>query len=179
MSMLQLEDVFGKIDFVETAKGFIYRYLPDGRTQRFETAENKTHEPQNALVFVPPYDRAQKNAPGTMRDALGENELIYEEILLSYVQGKEKKCHIINKKGDKLETNTEIFRAQGQIFLTFGDKEKVDFYIPVSRTPILGWYAYDTRKYRTGDGHLRESHLGHKVVKIAYKDKRAYSQQNS
>ncbi len=174
MSMSNL-DVFEKIDFAETAKGSVYKYLPDGRTQRYKKVENKMYEPQNALVYVPDYNWVQKNAPEQMRNVLGENESIYEEILLSYVQGNGKKCYIIDRKGQKLETNREISQTDGPVLLTFGYGGKVDFYIPVSNMPKLGWYTYDTRKYMSGEKCLREKHLGNKVVKIVHRDGRISS----
>lgn len=37
---------------VITARGSVYRYLSDGRTQRFKTATGELHEPQDTLVFI-------------------------------------------------------------------------------------------------------------------------------
>lgn len=42
-----------QIDYVETEKGSVYTYLPDGRTQRFKKAANETYSPQDAIVFIP------------------------------------------------------------------------------------------------------------------------------
>lgn len=164
-----------EIDIVETANGSIYKYLSDGRTQRYKTAEKKTYEPQNALVYVPPYDWVQKNAPEKIRDMFGDNELIYESIILSYVQGKEKKSYIINSKGEKLETNEQFLQTEGPLFLALGDRNKIDLCIPVSMTPKLGHCTYDTTKYRDGEQYFREKHFGNKVVKITYKDGRIAS----
>ncbi|VVB61402.1 Uncharacterised protein [uncultured archaeon] len=176
MAMSSL-DASLEIDFVETAKGSVYKYLPDGRTQRFKKAENKMKEPQDALVFVPPYDWVWKSAPKELiaNNAFGENELIYDEILLSYVQGEGKKNYIVDRNGRKLETNKQIAQTNGDVYLTFGDAKKVDFYIPVSKAPKLGWCTYDTRKYMNGAQTMRERHLGNKVVKIAYRDGRIVS----
>ncbi|MBA3064250.1 hypothetical protein FP803_02320, partial [Candidatus Woesearchaeota archaeon] len=40
-------DINKEIDYIETEKGSMYKYLPDGRTQRFKKAEGRYYEPQN------------------------------------------------------------------------------------------------------------------------------------
>lgn len=159
------------VDTVVTAKGSQYKYLPDGRTQRFKQVENRYYEPQFALVYVPSYTWVQKNAPANMMDVLGDNETIYDQIMLEYVQGDGKKCYIVDGKGNKLETNQQIRETQGSIFLTFGTPDKVDFFIPVSPNPIIGFQTFDTRKYVDSSTNqlLRECHLGNKVVRIIKK----------
>lgn len=168
------EDIsVGDIDTVITERGSTYKYLPDGRTQRFKKVNGEYEEPQSALVYVPDFDWISKHAPQHLRDLLGadDNEAIYDQNLLEYVQGSGKKCHIKTKDGRILETNSQIQEEQGPIFLTFGDKDKVDFAIPVSIKPIIGFHAYDTRKYKdesTGQT-MRERHLGHRVIEIIKK----------
>jgi len=86
--------------------------------------------------------------------------------MLEYVQGKGKKNFIVDSSGRKLEANAEIEAVDGPVFLTFGAGDKVDFFIPVTIKPRLGWYIFDTRKYKEGDEYKREVHLGNKVVEI-------------
>jgi len=170
---------FDDISEVETAKGSAYRYLPDGTTQRFKKVEGKTYEQQSALVYVPDYNWIKANAPEQVLKQLGENELIYHEILLDYVQNPRKdgrKVYIIDKTGKKIETNEEIKNSDGPVYLAFiSDGSKADFTIPVSYTPKLGWMAFDTRRYvdeETGES-MRERHLGNAVVKITTKNNTA------
>lgn len=164
-----IEKVEPMIDYVVTAKGSRYRYLPDGRTQRFKTTEDKDYEPQDALVFVPDYAWVQHNAPKASLGTFGENETQYFQLLLGYVQGQGKKTYIVDAAGKKLETNAEIAVCPGQVFLTFGDEARVEFMIPVARKPKLGFMAYDTRKYLEQGQLKRERHLGNNVVEIKEK----------
>ena len=157
------------IDYIITEKGSEYKYLPDGRTQRFKKVENKYYEPQDALVFVPDFEWIKKNAPEKILKLLGENETQYIQGLLEYIQGKGKKNYIVNKTGKKLEKNKDIADEDGQVFLTFGDKDKVDFLIPVAREPKKGFYTFDTRKYKENGEHKREKHLGNKIKEIVEK----------
>ena len=81
---------FGDIAEVRTEKGSIYRYLENGKTKRFKAAENKQYEEQDALVYVPDFAWVSKYAPPGTRERLGENETIYVDILLEYVQNPRK-----------------------------------------------------------------------------------------
>ncbi|MBD3300361.1 MAG: hypothetical protein GF347_03340 [Candidatus Moranbacteria bacterium] len=153
---------------VETEKGSVYTYLADGRTQRFKKVEGKKYEPQDALVFIPNYDRLKQIAPPEINfeGTFGENEVQYNQILLHGIRDKGQKNYIVDQKGRKLETNHAIANTKGPIFLTFGDSQKVDFHIPITNKPRMGFYTYDTRKYQEKGETLREKHMGNKVVKI-------------
>lgn len=161
-----------EIECVITAKGSVYNYLPDGTTQRFKKAENKEYEPQAAIVFVPDYETIKKIAPKDLdvESVFGENDAQYNQILLEKNQTKGSKNYIVNAQGKKLETNEAIQAENGPIFLTFGSEDKVDFFIPVSKEPKIGYYTFDTRKYTNENGEfLRERHIGNKVTEIRYK----------
>lgn len=167
-SEYKLTYYFNDIEEVETAKGSRYKYLDDGTTQRFKKVENKNHEPQSALVYIPDFDYIKKYFPKELLIKIAQSRGEYVQNLLEYVQGVDKKCYLINKEGKKLETNQEIIKEKDGVFLTFGDTEKVDFYLPVSLIPKIGFYTYDTRKYKdkkTGE-YMRQSHMGNQVVKI-------------
>ena len=55
------------IDHIVTEHGSVYQYLPDGRTQRQNKVKDKTYEPQDILVFVPPYEWVAENAPDNIK----------------------------------------------------------------------------------------------------------------
>lgn len=162
-----------EIDSVITARGSVYRYLPDGTTQRYKAAEQKEYEPQTAIVFVPNYETIKKSAPPSFNvDAvLGDNETQYEQSLLEKVQGKGSRNYIVNAQGTKLDTKEAIEQETGQIFLTFGTDGKVEFFLPVSKKPKIGYYTFDTKKYYDPQTRewKRERHLGNKVTEIRYK----------
>lgn len=167
------KEVPREIDSIITARGSVYRYLPDGTTQRYKTAEQREYDPQTAIVFVPDYETIKKSAPSSFNtDAiLGKNETQYEQSLLEKVQSKGSRNYIVNAKGSKLDTKEAIEQETGPIFLTFGSDGKVDFFLPVSIKPKVGYYTFDTHKYKDAqDGQWkRERHLGNKVTKIKYK----------
>lgn len=82
------------IEKVTTAKGSSYKYLDDGRTQRFKKVEGKQYEPQDILVFIPSYEWIIKNNPkGALEKIMGEgidNKIKFEQEILSYIQGSKK-----------------------------------------------------------------------------------------
>lgn len=166
-----------EVNYIETEKGSVYIYLPDGRTQRYKKVENKHYEPQDALVFIPDWSWVSKNAPDNILAKIGENELQYEQSMLEHRDMKGGKIYIVDKKGNKLETNQAIKETEGPVFLWFGhtettgEKDKLiqDFAIPVSSEAKKGYYTFDTRKYKTEEGTKREVHIGNKVKEIMYK----------
>lgn len=165
------------VNYIETEKGSVYQYLPDGRTQRYKKVENKHYEPQDALVFIPDWSWVSKNAPENVLMKLGENETQYNQTILEYAQVKGNKIYIVDGKGNKLETNQAIKETKGAVFLWFGhtentgEKDKLiqDLAIPVSTEAKKGYYTFDTRKYKTEKETKREVHIGNKVKEIIYK----------
>ncbi len=161
-----LDDIAG----VQTAKGSSYKYLEDGSTQRFKKVENKNYEPQSALVYIPDFNYIKNHVSQEELIKLGDNKGVYEQNLLEYVQGDNKKCYLVNKSGKKIETNQEILEEKGNVYIAFGDENKSDFFIPVSVIPKIGFYTYDFRKYKDEEkGIMRERHMGNQVVKIIRK----------
>lgn len=163
------------VDSVVTAYGSVYTYLPDGRTQRFKAVEGKTYDPQEALVYVPNFEWIKPRASQRLLDIFGDNEAQFEQTLLDYVYGEHKQCFIVDRNGKKIATNQEIqeLEQQGQpVFMTFGAEEEVDFAIPVSSRPRLGFSTYDTTKFRDEESgeYMRQAHLGNSVVRIIKKD---------
>jgi len=166
---------FEDIGAVETAQGSVYRYLEDGTTQRYKKVENKDYNPQSYLVYIPGLEFLKNNYSSVRLDKIGENQSHYIGTLLSYIHGKGKKCYVINKEGKKLESNKEILNEKEGVYLTFGDENEVDFYIPVSPLPKIGFNTYDSRKYKdekTG-GWMREFHIGNEVTKIFRKGEKS------
>jgi hypothetical protein len=164
------------VDVVETAKGSTYRYLPDGTTQRFKKVEGKEYDPQAALVYVPSFEWIEKHATPEMLQKLGDEDYIYNDNLLEYVQNPFKDgraVYIVDTNGRKIETNQEIKNTKGPIYLAFLKDDKTQFFIPISHKPVLGFSTFDTRLYtdeKTGQ-RMRERHLGNPVVRITLKDK--------
>lgn len=163
------------ISSVVTQKGSVYKYLPDGRTQRYQTAKEELHEPQDAIVYIPDWEWVKSH----VRDEsylrkLGENSTQYNQNILRYVQTSGKKANIVNAEGKKLETNEDIKNEESQIYLVFYERgaEELDISIPVSHTPQQGFKTFDTRKYRDEETEelMRESHIGNPVKEINLKE---------
>jgi hypothetical protein len=156
---------------IETANGSIYRYLEDGRTQRFKTVEGKNYEPQDLLVFVPSYEWVLKNNAQWLKERNLESRNYYEQHILEHVQAgannSTKKIWVVDLDGNKIETN-EAAKNAGKIFLAFGEQGNlITDMIPVSKEPIKGFYTYDSRVYENEQGEkMRERHLGNQVIDI-------------
>jgi len=150
---------------VITEKGSIYTYLDNGKTQRYKAATGETHKPQNVLVFIPNHEWIQDNCPHGQAHLFGENENQYSQKILGYVHLKGRKTHIINESGKRLEDNLSIAKSE-KIIMTFENNGNLDFYMPVSKDPKIGFFTYDTRLYKEGGRTMRERHIGNKVIAI-------------
>ncbi len=174
MNQNSSENVFSRIEqkkirSFETSMGSSYRYLPDGRTQRFKKVENREYEPQDVIVFIPDWNTLLKKAPKEFIDRFDGNENEFEQQILSY--SREMKIYIINEDGKKMTSNQEA-QSQKSLFLAFckESRSEPDFMIPVVTKPKEGWTPYDTRKYfdETEKQWKRDQHIGNEVVKINY-----------
>jgi len=178
----QIVDIplFQAIKSIKTARGSVYTFLPDGTTQRYQTAEDREHLPQDAIVFIPDFETVKRVAPTDfdVGGILGENELQYEQILLRYSQLSGHRIYIMavdTEENRRLNTNKEIADAVKdgmRIFLFFFTGSKLDFILPVSAFPKLGYYTFDTRRFKDPEtgSMMRERHIGNKIVEIKYRE---------
>ena len=155
-----------------TERGSVYRYLPDGRTQRFKTATGELNEIQDTLTFIPPYDLVKEQGSKLYSDIFKgvENTAQYDQLLLEYAQLEGRTIRVIDENSKELTSVAEIENAK-RVFLAFVDKNnaKNSFTLPVSKEPKLGYLTFDTRKYKGEDGKTyRERHIGNKVKDIKY-----------
>jgi hypothetical protein len=160
-------------DLVITEQGSRYKYLPSGKTQRYQPKKGILHPPMDALVFIPDYQTILKAAPNwfDVKGILGANTAEYEGIIFRGIYRRTSQNFIVTLDGLWLRNDLEIRQYGGPVFLTFGEGKNVDFRIPVSPQPRIGYEAFDTRIYfKTEIGmQVKEIHLGHKVVAIKYK----------
>ena len=155
-----------------TAKGSVYRYLPDGRTQRFKQATKEMNEPQDVLVFIPPWDLIAEKAKKMYPELLGgiENDLIFQDILLEFAQLEGRNIRIADENGTQLRTNEAVQKAK-QAYMQCIDRKAPEksFDIPVGKRPAIGWNTLDTRFYKGPDGRaMQERHIGNAVVKVNF-----------
>lgn len=166
------------IDSFVTAEGSVYTYLEDGRTQRHKKATGKLYEPQDAIVFIPDLTTYKGMAPKDLDvDAFfGDSDAEYCQRMLDAFHHPNSKIYIVTRQDGKttvLETNAAIAQADSPIYLAFANKDgSINFALPVSAEPQMGFYTYDTRKYRdekTGKT-VRTGHIGNPIVEIRYKE---------
>ena len=167
----------GEIDSVVTARGSVYKYLPDGRTQRYKKVTGELNDPQDILVFVPDYEWVKKNAPergdpSRFNAIYGDNKTEYDQKQLEYRHFDGRTIDIIDKNGKIMKSNKEIAATKGNVFVAFIDKrggrKKVDYMIPVFRKPVIGFNTYDTRIFTENGELMKEYHIGNKVTQIKY-----------
>lgn len=133
----------------KTAKGSVYTYLPDGRTQRFKTATNEQNEPQDLTVFVKFKDAEQ------------------EQDFLEGIQRSERfgtKVYLIDQQGNKYDTNEQA--AGKDVRLVLVKDGKVIDTVETSLTPQIGYNTFDQRRFKKDGENYREAHLGNKVTEI-------------
>ncbi|MES2060143.1 MAG: hypothetical protein V4438_03870 [Patescibacteria group bacterium] len=157
---------------VTTSHGSIYNYLPDGRTQRFKTAEQKMSEPQDTLVYIPPWEKIKEKAKEAYPKVFGsiEDAVDYAQLLLKFAQTESYTMRVVDETGKELKSNAETAEAK-RVLICFVDKKNIQdsFYLPVSIEPKVGYQTYDTRKYKDEHGEtLRQRHVGNEVTEIEY-----------
>jgi len=155
-----------------TDQGSVYTYLPDGRTQRFKEATGETMDPQDVIVFIPPWDTIKADVARIYPEIFGpiENEIYYQQLLLEYAQLSGRTMKVIDEKGGELSHNSEVGKVD-RPFLAFIDRkdDKRSFSLPVSKIPKIGYLTFDTRKFVDEKGEtMRERHIGNKVSEIRY-----------
>lgn len=159
---------------VITARGSVYEYLPDGRTQRYKKATAELNEPQDTLTFIPPWEQVKNEAIKRFPSVFSgiESQTQYEQVLLTYAQIPGHTIRVVNREGQELKTNSDT-REAGTVFLQFIDNNNPNnnFYLPVSVDPKVGYLTFDTRKYKNQEGEtMRERHIGNAVSEIFYTD---------
>jgi hypothetical protein len=158
---------------ITTAKGSVYSYLEDGRTQRYKLANETLESPMDLLVFIPPWEQIADKAKELYPDIFAgiENETQFEQLMLEYMEKRGKKT-IRPAVGTQETYSLANMSSDTQVFLNFVDKEnrRVDFVLPTSREPKIGYKTFDARKYIDPDTResMKERHIGNKVVKIEY-----------
>lgn len=165
-------------EYFSTSKGSKYYLLGDGRTQRFKTATQEWHHPQDIIVFVPSYKALMSARPTGTSEAefqgiFGINETQYIqdilEMLHDTVEGGKRKWRvsIVNQEGAELKSNAEKTAAT-HLFLKFastiGDKV---LFIPVSGVPKNDFQPFDKRWYVENGNSMSSQHLGNKIVAIS------------
>lgn len=156
-----------------TARGSQYIYLEDGRTQRFKEVTKELQDPQDILVFIPPYENIRNKALQRFPHIFNEvhNTIDYLQLLLSYVHQRGKTVRPINEEGESLTSMKDLKSPTDQVFLYFYDKKdkQNSFYLPVSQDPRIGWNTFDTSLRYDDDGDIvRTRHIGNKVTDIKY-----------
>lgn len=157
-----------------TARGSVYRYLPDGRTQRSKMASGEVFEPQDIIVFIPPYGQVINKATELYPEIFKgiKNEVQFRQILLEYSQLSGRTIRIVNSEGVELTTPQEL-KETDRVFLNFIDKNNSNrnFFLPASKEPKIGYATYDTRKFTNEEGEtLRVRHIGNDVIDIKYSE---------
>ncbi|MEK6940068.1 MAG: hypothetical protein AABX31_05045 [Nanoarchaeota archaeon] len=167
-----IEAVQKGIEHVKTERGSCYYYLPDGRTQRFKKVEGRWYEPQDLLVYVPTRDFLINNGHNESFVKQNHDETGYLNLIKSYLGRRTSKKNIcIVDRNGMLVKHSKSLSEISSVFALFCSGSEVDFYVPVAKNPRLDFYPFDRNHYGNGNSLSAQSHLGHKVVKIVFRDR--------
>ncbi len=155
-----------------TAKGSVYKYLPDGRTQRYKTATQELSLPQDVLVFIPPWDSIKERALRIRPDIFEgiKSESAFEQLILKFAQIDGHNMVVYNGDRKVITSNAEAAMAS-DVLLAFIDAQEANksFLLRVSPDPVIGHLTFDTRVFTDEEGRsMRELHIGNKVTEIKY-----------
>ncbi len=143
-----------KIDSFETEKGSVYKILENGKTQRYKTITKEKLEPQDLMVFAK-FKNVQQ-----------------EQDFLNGVQNREgsgTKVYVIDKEGNKYDTNEQIKDKDVRLALVDTKTNSVIETVETKKEPTIGYNTFDQRRYKENNESYRESHIGNKVTKINQK----------
>jgi len=156
-----------------TEKGSVYSYLPNGKVQRFKTSENLIKTPYDITVFIPDFDWLVRNGPKEKWRQYAKNPLEYSGNLTDYAYANGRKLTICDRDGNKTLENSQL-NTEKDRFVAFcrqyKDSVKVDFHLPVSRFPQLGFRPYEfsySQINKNGEAK-KEHHLGHSITSICF-----------
>lgn len=155
-----------------TEKGSVYKYLPDGRTQRHKTATGEDNDIQDICVFIPPYEKISAEAKRIYSHIFEkiETTLQFEQFILPYAQSEGYTIRVIGDNNTEL-TNVSDMANTHRVFIALINKKSPEksLTLPVSKVPKVGYNTFDTRKYIAENGEtMRERHIGNKVIEIKY-----------
>jgi hypothetical protein len=156
---------FNDIAHVVTERGSVYRYLPNGQTQRYKEAEKSLRPSKDVLVYVPNFESVKDKLSPEALATFGKDGQDFEETMLEYIHSEDKRVNVVDRFGEPVETNAAVIKEGGDVYLSFGDRVKTDFTIPVSHIPKIGYSTFDKGRSKEG---VRQ-HLGNKVTKIVLK----------
>ena len=157
---------------ITTAKGSVYTYLEDGRTQRFKSAEGEMKEPHNVLAFIPRIDSIGDwehfdRLPDWIKD--NDNDQVMEILASDYIHNPNKRVVLTNESNEIVRSNADASKAKS-LLLQFVDNStnQTEFALPVSSKPEIGATTYDARYFdKDGNEHM-SSHIGNAVTNIEY-----------
>lgn len=157
---------------VTTAKGSVYTYLDDGRTQRFKSVEGEMKEPQNVLTFIPRIDSIGdwehfERLPDWIKE--NDNDQVMEILASDYIHNPNKRVVLTNESNEIVRSNADATKAKS-LLLQFVDNatNQTEFALPVSSKPEIGATTYDARYFdKDGKEHM-SAHIGNAVTSIEY-----------
>ncbi len=157
---------------VTTAKGSVYTYLEDERTQRFKSVEGEMKEPQNVLTFIPRIDsivdwKHFDRLPNWIKER--DNKQVMEILASDYIHNPDKRVVLTNESNEIVRSNADAAKAQS-LLLQFVDSatNQTEFALPVSIEPEIGATTYDARYFdKDGKEHM-SAHIGNEIVSISY-----------
>lgn len=159
---------------ITTAKGSVYTYLPDGRTQRYKKTTGEIMEPMDIMVFVPAWDVIKYKIPKVYERFFKHihTDFEYDQLILEYLHNKDKAIYITDENGKFLKTQEEVDSA-ARVYIACVSKNDVNdgFYLPVVKDARIGFSTLDMKFWIDDKGlEMRVRHLGNKVVDIEYPD---------
>jgi hypothetical protein len=147
----------------ETEAGSRYIYLEDGRAERYKyTGERRP--PHDVTIFIPDSETLANSFSRESLDRMGLTHKLedYDLNLIEWVYSGEYGFFVTDQRGSTIENPEGLARSNGDLILLFQKRGIVDFHIPISRIPRIGWSVFQT----TSNDEGTRNHLGHKVTKI-------------
>ncbi len=174
---VEIENPNKNIDKITTSKGSEYKYLIDGKIQRFKKATGEVMAPQDVLVFIPPYEslKGQEYWSKYLQEKGINDQNTYERVLLDFTRPG-KTILVTNKEGNEINSNNSAYEIKGRgqgVYIQLIDKSGGNYdqkyFFPVSVAPKVGWLTFDTRRYEENGKKMHEKHIGNSVVEIGLK----------
>jgi hypothetical protein len=150
-------DDLGGIKSFETLGSSVYAVLPDGRTQRFNTATNESSEPQSLTVFA------------RFKNARQEKDFLQA---VARSRETDTRLYVVDKAGNRYHTNKGVKGRDVRLAIVDMKTNQVVDTVETSLFPKEGYRVFDQRvfeqrkMFEQKGTQVREFHLGNKVSKI-------------
>ncbi len=158
---------------VKTEDGSEYKYLTDGRIQRYDPVEDAYYPPVDILVYIPDYEWIKKNVPKVLRDRYTfDDDDDYSKNILNHLNNIQDLILVVDQDGEEVRERAEMENAE-KLFLKLVERDEYNkvinkLYIPVAKSPVVKFRTFGKSWHIEEEIDLvsTEAHISDEVAEV-------------